>query len=134
MSSTPEATNPAPRGFPAKVIQKISFSDKLVVNRGSLDGVKIGNRFLVYAVSSEDILDPETGESLGRLEIVRGRGVVTHVQERMATLQPELVKSSRRVVRRRSPLLAFGDEEVIEPNEHRGDFDDPEVGDLVKPI
>lgn len=96
--------------------------------------MRIGSRFLVYAVSSEDLTDPETGESLGRLEVVRGRGVVTHVQERMATLEPELIKSTRRIVRRRNPLIAFGDEEVVEPDERRGDFDSPEVGDMVKPI
>lgn len=108
----------------------------MVINRGSVDGVKAGSSFLVYALSPDALVDPETGESLGELEIVRGRGVATHVQERVATIEPEEIKSRRRVIRSNPSLFGMmGREEVIEePQPQRGEFEDPQVGDKVKPI
>jgi hypothetical protein len=133
-------SNPAPRGFPAQVVKLADYNgNKLVVNRGSIDGVKLGARFLVYMLSDEELTDPETGEPLGQLEIVRGRGVVSHVQERIATLEPEPVKASRRLIHRQNPFSILGAlggrEEVIEePEQRRGEFDDAHVGDRIKPI
>ena len=137
MTSEKESSPPV-RPFPGQVIQVLAYGLKLVVNRGAEDGVKNGSRFLVYALSDEDIVDPESGESLGRLEIVRGRAVATHVQARMATIEPESTKFiSRRVVKpspTQSIVLGRGDEIIEEPTFSQGSFDDPQVGDRVKPI
>lgn len=58
---------------------------EFVINKGSAHGIHDGLKFLILELG-EDILDPETGESLGVLEIVKGEAVVLHVQEKMATL------------------------------------------------
>lgn len=116
----------------AKVINQF----KVVINIGSDDGIEIGQRFLIYSISEDDIKDPETGESLGNLEIVKGTGVVTHVQDKMATVESDREsKAFRKTVRK--PFMTFsqfaGEEEIIDPAKTIP-FDDVEVKDYVKPI
>ncbi len=56
--------------FPAKVLVK---RDTLVtINRGEGGGVSVGDLFNVYAVGDE-LIDPDTKESLGREEVKVGR-------------------------------------------------------------
>lgn len=66
----------------------------VVVNVGQKDGVKPGAEFVIYALG-EELADPDTQESLGRLEIVRGRARVEHLQESMATLRTSLTRQTR---------------------------------------
>ncbi|MBU5305183.1 hypothetical protein [Eubacterium callanderi] len=61
----------------------------LVLNIGSDGGVQKNQKFLIYALSDHEIIDPETKKSLGYLEIVKGRGRVTHVQPTMCTLESD---------------------------------------------
>jgi hypothetical protein len=58
----------------------------IVVNRGADSGFELGNQFLVVGLGDE-IIDPDTNENLGRLEIVKGKVEVAHAQEKMATLK-----------------------------------------------
>lgn len=59
---------------------------QVVINRGMQHGVKDGDLYLIY-VEGPEIFDPETNESLGTLELIRGRGRVIHRQDRMSTIQ-----------------------------------------------
>lgn len=59
---------------------------KVAINAGEKDGISIGDTILFYYVGDE-ITDPETSENLGALEIVRGKGRVTHVQDRLSTVE-----------------------------------------------
>lgn len=65
-----------------------SVQDKysIVVNKGSEHGVAVGNKFLVIGIG-DTIVDPNTGEELEKLEIVRGKVSVTHVQEKISTME-----------------------------------------------
>lgn len=76
-----------------------------------------------------------------RKEIIIGRGVVTHVQDKMSTITSNIVKQgSTKVIK--SPLRHtwasllvgdLGDQVINEP----GDivpFDNVKIGDLAKPI
>ena len=63
---------------------------------GSEHDVAKDQRFQIYTLSNEEIKDPESGESLGRLEIVKGIGEVVHIQPRMATLEIHLRKVLQR--------------------------------------
>lgn len=66
----------------------------IVMNRGESHGVKAGDKFLVVGLG-EVIVDPDTKEELERLEIVRGKVIVTHPQEKISTLRScEYEKSS----------------------------------------
>ena len=123
--------------FPASVA-RILDNYTVVINRGSEHGVAKDQRFQIYIYSEEEIIDPENGESLGRLEIVKGTGKVVHIQPKMATLKSteESVTTERKIVKNLSPLSVFGrgGEETITPTTKRLPFDKPEVGDKVRPI
>ena len=66
----------------ARILDQFTF----VINRGSRDNVEFGQHYLIFTLG-ETILDPDSGDSLGQLEVVLGRARVTHVQERIATLE-----------------------------------------------
>ena len=121
----------------AKVVKNIN-DFKIVINKGSIDGVKIGQRFLIYSIEEEEIFDPETKISLGNLEIVKGTGVATHIQEKITTIQSDKEKSGgRSIIKRNFPSFAqfTGDvEEVIINPADTQPFDNIQIGDLVKPI
>ena len=75
--------------------QVVHIQDNLtvIINAGENKGVKNGQRFLIVGIGQE-IYDPETKESLGMLEIIRGKAEVIHVQEKIATLKSiELLKN-----------------------------------------
>ena len=115
---------------------------EIVINRGATDGVKRGDRYLVFG-EGPDIIDPDTGKSLGRVELVRGRGEVVHVQEHMATirsLEKQRERPVKRIVHQVSPFSIYLSvrpgktiEEELEP-EMILPFDHVCLGDQAKPI
>lgn len=114
----------------------------LVINLGSNQGVMKGDQFLIYSLEPEALIDPETGENLGFLEIVKGTGSVTHVQEKMSTIKSNRTISMGKVIRRSSnPPLAglLGSwanerETIEEPEREAIPFEGVQVLDYVKPI
>lgn len=128
------ADNIQKSNYPA-LVAKVNDEYTLVINRGSEHGVTKGDHFLVYYVDPEELRDPETGESLGNLEIIRGMGTATHVQPKMTTIKSNRVVSRGRIIRRQTGILAsLGGEVVEEPEKEAMPFDDPKVGDKVKPV
>lgn len=126
--------------FPATIV-KVIDDCKVVINRGALHEVTEGQQFLLYKLSEEEIKDPISGKSLGYLEIVKGTGKITHVQEQISTIESDKIgPSERRIVRKRSssPLFyALGGEQEVEtvvPSSRLVPFDDPMIGDKAKPI
>ena len=80
----------------------------VVINAGSEDGIKNGCVVMLYEMGGM-IKDPDTGEELDELEIVKGTGVVTHVQPRIATVESNMTENEpRRIVKRENPGLATG--------------------------
>ena len=120
---------------PAKVAEVLGPA-KVVINKGSEDGVRQGQRFLIYG-KRQEIFDPDTNDSLGELEVVRGTGKVTHLQSRMATIGSDMTASAGKTIRRkRTPFAQLLGDEVIEeilPADTVA-FVNTEKGDLAKPI
>ncbi len=125
----------------AKVIDEYT----IVINKGLDDGIKPGQRFLIFAFG-ENIIDPDTKEDLGTLEIVRGTGKVTHLQEKIATVTSDMKSSPRKTIRKIGKpgtltgmavyyASMFGSEEVEEhlPAE-TVPFEEATIGDYAKPI
>lgn len=114
----------------------------IVISKGSENGLKEGDKFLVVGLG-DLIIDPDTGEELEQLEIVRGKAIVTHVQNKVATLEScEYSKSSdtreiKKVTTKATALLGMlGPQdtvtESIKPGESRlKPFDEVNKGDLV---
>jgi hypothetical protein len=127
--------NQSPLGTVVTIIDPFT----LVINRGSTHGVKEGMRFLVYSLG-EELYDPDTKESLGRLETVKGTGVVSHVQEKMSTIRSDMYKTEPGQVKviERSGSLSFlqsGRERIEEGGRRvRLEFDTVVNGDKVKAI
>lgn len=112
---------------------------EIVVNIGSADGISMKDTFLVYVIGNE-IKDPDTGESLGQLEIVRGRGKAKHVQSNMTTVTA--LTRRKHVIRKEpgrsgsllpsrgysiSPFI-----EIVEETEEEIPFEAVTEGDLVR--
>lgn len=77
-------------------VAKILDDQTLVLNVGKAQGVEQGMVFCVYA-PVEDVTDPDTGESLGTWEAVKGYVQATHPQDRLAVCRafsPKTVRKS----------------------------------------
>jgi hypothetical protein len=72
------------RPFPARVAYLVD-PYRVVINRGSMNGIKMGNEFVIYGFGVP-ITDPETRQVLEQLELVRGHAKVIHLQASIATL------------------------------------------------
>ena len=70
-------------------VAQINESDIIVINKGEKDLIDDSMRFLVYE-DREEIFDPITKESLGKLEKPKGFFKVQHIQEKMTILVSEL--------------------------------------------
>ncbi len=111
----------------------------LVINIGSDDGVTEEFEFLVYQLD-EELFDPDTNESLGKLELVKGKGIPQHIQKQVTTIRSNSYKKveSRKIIKKShntglANFLGAPQEEIIEPSESLTiPFKDPKKGDLVK--
>ncbi len=63
----------------------------VVLNAGYEQGVREGDLFVIFG-EHEDIMDPLSGNSLGKWEAVKARVVATHVQERMCTVRAPVIR------------------------------------------
>lgn len=113
-------------GKVANIIDKY----RVVINKGSEDGIYIGQKFLILTIGNE-LFDPDTDESLGKVEIIKGKGEVSHVQPRMATLQTIETHEIRRTPALRAAFSVFSDAVVEEKPKA---FIDPEIGDIAREI
>ena len=132
--------------FPAKVVTYMDFNyctggyNQIVINRGSANGIKEGQKFIVYSIG-EELFDPDTNESLGNLEIIKGTGVATHVQERQTTITTDNYKKvPKRVPQSKFVNMLLGipintkNEYIEEFSETKIPFKDLKKGDLVRPV
>lgn len=74
------------------VAQKID-TDVIVINKGQKDNIEDWMRFLVYE-EADEIIDPITNESLGKLEKPKGYFTIQHIQEKMTILVSELKREN----------------------------------------
>jgi hypothetical protein len=133
MENVTETPILSPKGtFPATVA-KVIDDYKLVMNRGEQNGIREGQRMMVYRIDDEEILDPHTGESLGFLELVRGTGRVIFVQDKISIIETDRKKTYRKRIENPPLGLSSYKSEVVESDELKP-FDNAQVGDLVKPI
>ncbi len=128
--------------FPATVA-KVIDDYKLVINRGLEHGIREGQRMLVYRMSDEEIKDPNTGESLGCLELVRGTGKIIFIQEKISIIESDkkIESSTLLVPQATNNHIEINTNSIdnlyigkILENHHLFPFDNPQIGDQVKPI
>ncbi len=117
-------------------VVEILTGTRLVLNCGKNVGIKEANEFLVYGLSNP-IIDPETGEELGQAEIIRGRGKVIHVQDKLCTIESCLYdEGTSRIIKRVQPLNIFSGstEEEVTGQRRMKKFEDVQIGDYARLI
>ena len=70
--------------FPAKVL--IKRDKQITINRGEGAGVEVGQTWNVFAVG-EELIDPDTKESLGKEEVLVGKAKIVSVQPKTSTAE-----------------------------------------------
>ena len=85
-------------------VAKIVSPTELILAAGAEDGVVEGMEFIVYSLS-DPVTDPETGEELGRIEIVKARLLAAHVQDQI-TVARTRSKTVKRVINPMAELMA----------------------------
>ncbi len=68
-------------------VAAILDDQRLLINLGIEQGVSINDRFVIFEFGN-DITDPETGQSLGKLELIKAQVEAIHVQEKMSLVMP----------------------------------------------
>lgn len=126
--------------FPGKVV-KVIDEYRIVINRGSEHGIEENQKFMLYELDEEELKDPDTGASLGTLEIVKGIGKAIHVQSKITTIESSKRETggSKKIVKTSGGGFTniLGQqirEEIINAEDRAVPFNDPEVGDYIKPI
>jgi hypothetical protein len=100
---------------------------QVVLNKGARDGVQMGESFIIYAIGP-DIEDPITGENIGPLELVKGRGKVIHLQEKLSTIRSSVTKP----IYSQNPWIGLNLPQTMRHEEQP--FGDVKVGDFARPI
>jgi hypothetical protein len=65
-------------------VAQVLNARELVINRGEAHGVQVGMKFAVLNRKGADIVDPETDESLGPIEVEKTIVKVVRTHERMS--------------------------------------------------
>lgn len=68
----------------AKILDRYTY----IINKGSIEGIKKGQKCYVFLIGDE-ISDPNSGKKLGYLEIPKAYCTVIHVQENMSVIQSD---------------------------------------------
>jgi hypothetical protein len=125
----------------SKTIKVIKVIDEntVVINVGMNDKITKNYEFLLYELG-EELFDPDTNESLGQLEVIKGTAVPTHIQDKVTTIKSNkyvYASEKKKIITRGNGLASMfaGVEEIIEPGEKTiQQFKDVKIGDLVKVI
>jgi hypothetical protein len=114
-------------------VAKVKDEYTIVINKGYNNGIKEGQNFLIYEVG-EEIFDPDTNESLGRLEVIKGKGVVINVQEKISTIESNEFDTYK-VNRSKNPFVVnIFDTPEVEEKKRYIPFRGIKEGDLLRRI
>ncbi|MNQ82203.1 hypothetical protein D3C85_972500 [compost metagenome] len=113
-------------------VASVESEFRVVLNAGEVDGMRTGMTFVIFELG-DDIIDPDTGDSLGQLERVKGKIEITHVQEKMSVGISSDFTKQRIPVPARNALSGglFGSTEY-EERQIRKKLSDPQIGNLAR--
>ena len=69
----------------AKIV-KILNNTQVVIDKGLENGIREGMEFIIYD-DGEEVRDPNSGKIIDRLEIPKGKVIVTHVMPKLSLLE-----------------------------------------------
>lgn len=114
-------------------IAKIISTKQIVVNAGSNDGLEVGDKLeIIDKFGDEPIVDPDTGESLGTLDLIKGNVIVSKVYPHMAIADSPKASPLLQAMRPgllSSPLYgsSYQEDLNVDPSQITGGL--PEAGD-----
>lgn len=125
-----------------KIVDVQNDDTRVTINKGSSHGVRVGQRYMLFRVTDKLLVDPDTGEELGKLEIPLGTGKVIYIQEKWATIESDMLRppQSRTIKKLSNPHYStifspIPTQEITEiPTPGLQPFDSPREGDYAKPI
>jgi hypothetical protein len=85
------------------LVIKVIDDYTVVINRGSQDGITWNDRFVIYQ-EDEEMIDPITGDSLGKLQLTKGTAKVQSIQEKMSVIVSDKYRTISRTMK---PPFAF---------------------------
>lgn len=116
-------------GSSIAVVAKVIDAYNVVINKGSLSGLKEGDRILIYEVT-EDITDPISYRSLGPLELNKGTGKIVDIWENKAIVQSDMIKSIGSII-----AVGANERELdLYPEKYLFPFKNPNRKDFAKRI
>ena len=117
-----------------KVVSVVS-PFQIVINAGAETGLRMKQKVMIYAIG-EMMTDPDSGEELEHLEIVKGTGRIIHLQGKISTVKSDMVEETPRHIKRRTTLGSFsavlGPSEETEIVKEDIPFIEPQIGDWVR--
>lgn len=97
---------------------RILDDQRLLINLGAEQGIFIGDRLCIYDLG-EEIVDPQTQENLGNMEIVKGVVEAVHVQEKMTLIMPLLLDRPQQSTVLSAALAQINPSGMGDPDRHR---------------
>jgi len=110
-----------------------SGDTRVVLNKGAEDGVVLGATFVVFSYGPE-IIDPETKRNLGRLENIRGKGRVIHLQDSISTIETYEREEGSTISGTIAGLMSEGREAGSPLGSELRRFVNVRVGDLARKV
>lgn len=117
--------------LPANVIRVLD-KNTIVINQGRENGVKEGQRFLVYNIGPQSIVDAITKRHLGQMEIVKFVGVAIEVNDTESTLVRSDLTNNKMTASKAPYYLSR--RSVAKLSKSKNARRTAQVGDLVKPV
>lgn len=118
-----------------KVVEIIS-PYQVILNCGIEKGYLNGQVFLIYGLG-KTIKDLDTGEDLETLEVVRGKGKIIHLQNKICTIESVEIDEIPTTITRKNPfgnVWGMGPTEETQLRRNKRAFNEVQIGDLARPI
>lgn len=125
-------------------IVKIISDHEFIISAGLKQNVSKGDKFIIFDRHGEEIIDPDSGNSLGYLDVNKGKIVVRNVFENMslASTEPHLVGGianqfsgvNDALIGIQQPTILNVDYSQITPLEDTLEPSPIKLGDPVKPL
>lgn len=112
-------------------VAQVQDEYNLIINGGAENGILPNQRFIVYVLDGPTIINPDTSEVIGKLETVKGTGIVSFLEDKWCRITSDRYRKASEYdmfKRDESNIYDILQEKIQIP------FSSVSVGDLVKPV
>lgn len=104
----------------------VEFRNKRIsINGGEKDGLKDGDKMVIYRVTDKDIIDKDTGKNYGKIEYLVGYAVINELHNDYSVLAPQKVQI-------KNMFDIITGKHIMEPQYKDSEWSDVIEGDLVR--